>query len=79
MARTLSLRHHVVKSPRLGTGRRVSRAPQVPFPDKLVLNQWLLGLFNVRRFEDLAEHLRNEALEGLDENNIHHFHHALAA
>ena len=27
----------------------------------------------------LAEHLRNEALEGLDENNIHRFHHALAA
>jgi hypothetical protein len=44
-----------------------------------VLNQWLLGLFNVKRFEDLAEHLRNEALEGLDENNIHHFHHALTA
>ena len=31
------------------------------------------------RFEDLAEHLRNEALEGLDENNIHRFHHALTA
>ena len=59
--------------------RRASNRPTVPFPHKLVLNQWLLGLFNVRRFEDLAEHLRNEALEGLDENNIHHFHHALAA
>jgi hypothetical protein len=44
-----------------------------------VLNQWLLSLFNVKRFEDLAEHLRNEALEGLDENNVHHFHHALTA
>lgn len=53
--------------------------PQVPFADKLVLNQWLLSLFNVRRFEDLAEHLRGEALEGLDENNIHHFHYALTA
>ncbi len=49
----------------------------MPFAYKLVLNQWLLSLFNVRRFEDLAEHLRNEALEGLDENNVHHFHHAL--
>ena len=46
---------------------------------KLVLNQWLLSLFGVTRFEDLAEHLRNEKLEGLDENNIHHFHHALTA
>ena len=50
-----------------------------PFATKLVLNQWLLSLFNVKRFEDLAEHLRNEELEGLDENNVHHFHHALTA
>ena len=53
------------------------KKPQVPFAYKLVLNQWILSLFNVNRFEELAEHLRNEALEGLDENNIHHFHHAL--
>ena len=46
---------------------------------KLVLNQWLLSLFNANRFEDLAEPLRNEALEGLDENNVHRFHHALTA
>ena len=59
--------------------RRANNRPQVPFAHKLVLNQWLLSLFNVERFEDLAEHLRNEALEGLDENNIHHFHHALTA
>lgn len=52
---------------------------QVPFVYKLVLNQWLLSLFGVTRFEDLAEHLRNEKLEGLDENNVHHFHHALTA
>ena len=53
------------------------KKPQVPFAGKLVLNQWLLSLFNVKRFEELAEHLRNEELEGLDENNIHRFHHAL--
>ena len=53
------------------------KKPQVPFADKLVLNQWLLSLFNVKRFEELAEHLHDEALEGLDENNIHRFHHAL--
>ena len=47
--------------------RRASNRPQVPFPYKLVLNQWLLSLFNVKRFEDLAEHLHSEALEGLDE------------
>jgi hypothetical protein len=58
---------------------RANNRPQVPFAYKLVLNQWLLSLFNVKRFEDLAEHLRNEALEGVDENNVHHFHHALTA
>ena len=59
--------------------RRTNNRPQVPLAHKLVLNQWLLGLFNVQRFEQLAEHLRDEKLEGLDENNVHHFHHALTA
>jgi hypothetical protein len=59
--------------------RRANNRPVVKFPYKLVLNQWLLSLFNVQRFEDLAEHLRSESLEGLDENNIHRFHHALTA
>ena len=56
-----------------------SKKPQVAFAHKLVLNQWLLSLFNVKRFEELAENLRDEALEGLDENNIHRFHHELTA
>src|SRR5438093_10059749 len=59
--------------------RRANNRPQVLFAYKLVLNQWLLSLFNVQRFEQLAEHLRHETLEGLDENNVHHFHHALTA
>lgn len=53
--------------------------PRVSFAFKLVLNQWLLSQFGVQHFEDLAEHLHDEALEGLDENNIHRFHHALTA
>ena len=53
------------------------KKPQVPFASKLLLNQWLLSLFNVKRFEELAEHLHDEALEGVDENNIYRFHHAL--
>ena len=57
--------------------RRANNRPQVPFAYKLVVNQWLLSLFKVNRFEELAEHLHDEALEGLDENNIHRFHHAL--
>ena len=62
-----------------GPSLRARGRPQVPFVHKLILNQWLLSLFNVRRFEHLAEHLRNEKLEGMDENNVHHFHHALTA
>ena len=58
---------------------RANNKPQVPFPFKLVLNQWLLGLFGVERLEQLAEHLRPEGLEGLDENNVHRLHHALTA
>src|SRR4051812_7961821 len=58
---------------------RSNSRPQLPFAYKLVLNQWALSLFNVMRFEELADSLRNEALEGLDENNIHYFHHALTA
>ncbi len=57
--------------------RQSRKRPVVPFNRKLVLNQWLLGLFGVERFDQLAEHLRDELLEGLDENNVHRFHHAL--
>jgi hypothetical protein len=58
-------------------GRRNTTSPQLPFNRKLVLQQWLLGLFGVERFEQIAEHLKDESLEGMDENNIHSFHHAL--
>ena len=60
-------------------GRKGAGKSQTPFNRKLVLNQWLLSLFNVERLEDLAAYVKNEAQEGLDENNIHHFHHALTA
>lgn len=56
---------------------RTNNRPIVPFAYKLVLNQWMLSLFNAKDFDQLADHLRNEAQEGLDENNIHRFHHAL--
>ncbi len=59
--------------------RRSTNRPQVPFAYKLVLNQWVLSLFNAKGFEELAEHLRDEELEGLDENNTHRFYHTLLA
>ena len=52
---------------------------QVPFARKLILNQWLLSLFRVKSFRELADALKRDGLEGLDENNIHHFHHVLAS
>lgn len=51
--------------------------PQIPFTAKLILNQWILSLFGATTFEELADPLRDEALEGMDENNVHRFHHAL--
>lgn len=59
--------------------RRAAIQPALPFEHKLVLNQWLLGLFGIERFEQFAEHLRDETLEGLDENNVHRFHYGLTA
>jgi len=57
------------------------------FRNKLILNQWLMGLFGIdplaekytgtlRPFHDLAEPLR-KCREGLDADNLHHFYHAL--
>jgi hypothetical protein len=51
----------------------------LPFPYKLVLNQWLLSLFHVQRLEQLSEHLKDYGGEGMDENRVHRFHHALTA
>lgn len=56
---------------------RQSSAPERRFDTKLILNQWLLGLFGVSDFEDIAKHLRDEPLEGLDDHGIHRFHQAL--
>jgi len=47
--------------------------PALRFDQKLVLNQWMLSLFEVSSFEKLAERLKPRELEGLDENNVHRF------
>jgi len=49
----------------------------VRFDEKLVLNQWMLGLFEVGGFEELARHLKSPELEGLDENRIHKYLHQI--
>ena len=70
-------RQSTAAAARAGRPRGARVRPPLPFNRKLVLNQWLLGLFGVERLDQLAEHLRDEALEGMDENNVHRFHHAL--
>ena len=57
--------------------RYIRKKPQMPFGSKLVLNQWLLSLFKAKQFDDLTAPFRSGAHDGLDENNIHHIHHAL--
>jgi hypothetical protein len=47
------------------------------FEERLVLHQWLLGLFGVSSFERLAATLKAPELEGFDENNVTRFYHQL--
>ncbi len=59
-----------------------ARQPNAPartikFDRKLILNQWLLCIFEVKDFEALTEWLKDPALEGFDENNISHYCHVL--
>ncbi|TAF45931.1 MAG: hypothetical protein EAZ51_04575 [Sphingobacteriales bacterium] len=45
----------------------------------LVLNKYILNLFGVTDLEALSLDLKDSSLEGYDENNISHLHHALVA
>lgn len=47
------------------------------FNEKLVLNQWILSLFEVESFAKLSEDLKNPDLEAYDEDNISFFYHQL--
>jgi hypothetical protein len=47
------------------------------FNEKLVLNQWILSLFEAENFAKLSEDLKSTELEGYDENNVSLFYHQL--
>ncbi|QYJ17333.1 hypothetical protein Rxycam_03181 [Rubrobacter xylanophilus DSM 9941] len=49
------------------------------FEQRLVLNQYMLGLFGVETFDELAEGLKEPEYEEWDENNVSRIHHVLAA
>jgi hypothetical protein len=57
---------------------RTQTAP-LRFDQRLVLNQWMLSLFEVNTFEQLAEMLKAPDVEGFDADNVSLFHHRLAA
>jgi Type III restriction enzyme, res subunit len=73
--------------------RRANNLPRVPFAHKLILNQWLFGLFglsstdgfhawNGRRMSVLDAfkekfQISEETAAGLDQNNVHRFHASL--
>ena len=50
---------------------------KLAFARKLVLSRWALGEFGMETFADLSKTLGNEPREGLDESNVHWFHHDL--
>lgn len=60
------------KSTRSG-GTAVAAPVPLKFHQKLVLNQWLLSLFDKATFEALAEPFKLADLEGLDDDNNHRF------
>lgn len=57
--------------------RNQRNTAQLRFDEKLILNQWILDLFEVESFDKLAEDLKRLEDEGFDENNVSHFHHIL--
>ena len=50
-------------------------APPLKFHEKLVLNQWMLWLFDKKDFDELADPFKPPELEGLDDDNTHKFLH----
>lgn len=59
-------------SPRSG-GVLLQEAVPLKFDQNLVLNQWMLWLFDKKSFEQLAEPFKSAELEGLNEDNNHKF------
>jgi len=56
-------------------GRRSNAAAKkIKFEHRLVLTNWMLNLFGVATFEDLAKHMRDPAFEGFNEDGISRFH-----
>lgn len=55
----------------------MAKKPTLPFAQRLVLNQYILSLFGLERFEDLSIYMNKSENEGLTEDRVSKFHHAL--
>ncbi|HDN05629.1 MAG TPA: restriction endonuclease subunit R, partial [Candidatus Bathyarchaeota archaeon] len=55
-----------------------SLARKIKFEDRLMLVNWMLDLFGVATFEDLARHMRDPEYEGFSEEGISRFYQCLA-
>jgi len=62
---------------RLGNSGRRGRTNKLKFEHRLVLVNWILGLFGVAAFEDLAKNMRDPDFEGFTEEGVSKFHHCL--
>jgi len=66
----------MAKKTRKGKQQQLFGRP-LKFHEKLILNQWILRLFEVESFNKLTEWLKDPELEGFDENNISRYCHIL--
>ena len=60
------------------TSNRTS-IPLLKFDQKLVLNQWILSLFEAKNFEQLTIGMKEPEREGFDEDNISRFYYVLSS
>jgi hypothetical protein len=65
-------------SPR-GRPRVAGATAPLRFDQRLVLNQWMLSLFEVERLEQLADVLKDPAFEGFEEDGTTRFFHVVRA
>jgi len=56
------------------TVRRTQNTKAIKFEHRLVLTHWMLDLFGVATFKDLAKHLDEATLEGFTEDGVSRFH-----
>ncbi|MEA1928767.1 MAG: winged helix-turn-helix transcriptional regulator, partial [Candidatus Auribacterota bacterium] len=76
-SQNLSLPSSMAKSKRMSPHRTRTAAGKIKFDHRLVLANWMLDLFHVATFEDLAKHLLDPDSEGFNEDGISRFHQCL--